>query len=68
MTKYRVFKRRPWKRNPKYPGGWEPHGGARKVTVRNGLSLAEARSMCEEANKNTPRKPGASWVEFEAQS
>lgn len=50
--KYRVFKRRPWRRTPR---GWEAYGGARKTTVENNLTLDEARRCCAEGNKNAVR-------------
>jgi hypothetical protein len=69
MTKYRVFLRRPWKRNPAYPQGWEPFGGARKRTLERGLTLDEARRRCATENEGKPRGvPGQTWCEFEAQS
>jgi hypothetical protein len=64
--KYRVFKRRPWKRNPSWPGGWEPFGGARKRTVDKDLTIDEARRLCEQGNKNVERKPGCILYEFES--
>jgi hypothetical protein len=60
MTKYKVFTRRPWKRNKAWPGGWEPFGGAPKRTVERGLTLDEARRRCEAENKGKERAPGHS--------
>jgi hypothetical protein len=72
---YRVFKRNPWKRNKAWPGGWEPHGGARKQTVRRGVDLETARRICAEGNKenNARRAAGKSnegriWFEFEREA
>jgi hypothetical protein len=66
METYRVFKRRPWKRNKSWPNGWEPHGGARKTTVRWGCSVEEARRICKEGNGDVVRgKPGQMFHEFE---
>lgn len=63
---YRVFKRKPWKRNPAYPSGWEPNGGARKQTIERGLSLDEARRTCARGNEGQERgTPGLTWYEFE---
>lgn len=73
-AKYNVFKRRPWKKNPAWPGGWEPEGGARKTTVRRGVDLETARAICAEGNANIKRdksgsiKPGQMFYEFERQS
>lgn len=67
MTKYRVFKRRPWKRNPAFPGGWEAWGGAPKHTVERGLTYDEAKRRCAAENKDIPRTPGTTWYEFTAQ-
>lgn len=65
---YHVFKRRPWKRNKAWPCGWEPHGAARKTTVRRGASLQEARRICAEGNQNIVRgKPGQMYYEFETE-
>lgn len=61
--KYRVFKRRPWRR---VATGWEPNGGARKTVVRRNVSIEDARAICAEGNKNNVRgKPGQLWYEFE---
>jgi hypothetical protein len=64
---YRVFTRRPWRRNAAWPGGWEPFGGARKTTLERGLSLEEAKRRCAEGNKNVKREPGARFHEFESE-
>jgi hypothetical protein len=69
MTKYRVFTGRPWKRNPAYPQGWEPYGGAPKRTVVRGLSYDEAKRRCEAENKGKDRSVhGQTFHELEAQS
>ncbi len=68
MITYRVYKRRPWKRDARYPGGWSPNGGARKTTVRRGVELAEARRICAEGNAHVVRgKPGQLYYEFESE-
>lgn len=50
MAKYTVFVRNWWKRNSSWPNGLEPDAGARKVTIRKGLSLEEARQLCKTIN------------------
>ena len=66
METYFVFKRRPWRRNKQWPGGWEPFGGARKTAVRKGVSLEQAQEICREGNANIERgKPGQMFYEFE---
>jgi len=62
---YRVFKRRPWKRNKSWPQGWEPFGGARKRTIEHGLTYAEALRTCENRNAGKVRAPGQEFYEFE---
>jgi hypothetical protein len=44
MKKYRVFKRS--------ATGWETFASARKITIRRGLTIGEARQMCAEFNDN----------------
>lgn len=48
---YRVFKRRFWKDNPRWPNGLEPHLG-RKTTIGFASTEEEARQMCKEYNEN----------------
>lgn len=64
---YNVFTRNWWKRNPAWPGGREPHPG-RKKYIRRGVSLAEARGVCE--LYNSVHKPGflSRKAEFEEAS
>jgi hypothetical protein len=63
---YHVFKRCSWKANPKYPGGWEPYGGADKETVAEGVDLAEAKRICAEGNEGLDSSvPGQTYHEFE---
>lgn len=63
---YHVFKRCAWKPNPSYPQGWEPFGGADKETVARGVSLAEAKRACNEANEGLDRSVhGQTFHEFE---
>jgi len=54
--KYRVFTRNWWKHNPAWPGGREPHGGARKHTIGFADSEESARDMCRVYAAN--HKPG----------
>ncbi len=58
---YRVFKRNPWRRNPAWPGGWEPNAGARKLTVRRGLALEDARKLCKQGPANKLRDAGKEY-------
>ena len=44
MTKYRVFKRS--------ATSFETFSAARKTTIRRGLTIAEARQMCQDFNDN----------------
>jgi hypothetical protein len=57
---YRVFKRAAWKRNPSYPGGWEPYVG-RALTVKTGLTLEEARRLCREGPANKALREGREY-------
>lgn len=54
--KYKVFVRNWWKLNPEWPNGLEPDAGARMVTLRRGLTEAEAKQLCQ--NYNETHKPG----------
>lgn len=64
--RYRVFKRRPWKRNSAWPRGWEPNGRAHKTVVNTDVSLEAAQFICSEGNKNVRRDvPGQMYYEFE---
>lgn len=66
---YRVFKRRPWKRNKAWPQGWEPDGGACKTTVQSGVGIETARRICQEGNQhNVSGKHGQMYYEFEAET
>lgn len=46
---YRVFRRTPWSR---VKGGYVPNSGARKVILRRGVTLGEARAMCASGPAN----------------
>ena len=48
---YIVFVRNWWKRNKAWPNGLEPDPGARKTTLRKGLTEAEAYQFCQEYNR-----------------
>lgn len=64
--RYRVFTRTWWKRNPAWPSGLEPCPGRKRV-LRRGLTLEEARKMCQEWNSS--HKPGklSRKAEFEGE-
>ncbi len=65
---YRVFVRNWWKRNPSWPQGLEPAGGARKRTIaRNVRTQEEARRIAQEYNRT--HKPGklSRKAEYESQ-
>lgn len=47
---YTVFKRTWW---AKEGGKWVPRAG-RKTVIRRGLTVEEARSMCERLNRDLP--------------
>lgn len=49
MTTYRVFTRTWWRRNPKWPGGREPHTGKRTY-IASAYSEEEARAICKRYN------------------
>ena len=54
---YRVFVRNWWRNNPEWPGGLEPHGGARKTTIASRVATEEeARSIAQQYNAT--HKPG----------
>lgn len=57
---YKVSKRSAWKRNPSWPGGWEPYVG-RKLTVKHGCSLEEARRLCREGPANKLLREGREY-------
>lgn len=62
---YRVFVRNWWKRNPAWPKGLEPDGGARKTTLARGLTFEEARERCREYNGTHDPGPLSRKAEFE---
>lgn len=64
---YRVFSRKPYMR---VNGGYAPNPYARKITIRRGVSIDEARTMCEDGPANIARDAGKeyrnkSFYEFE---
>jgi hypothetical protein len=61
MQTYRVFKRNPWRRDASWPDGWAPNSGARKLTVRRGLSLDDARALCRQGPANKALKAGEEY-------
>lgn len=63
-TTYRVFKRRPWKRvKPLRHSAafYAPNPGARRTTLRTGLTLEEARALCKEGPANQARDAGCEY-------
>lgn len=54
---YRVFKRAAWKRTA---NGWEPYVG-RKLTVKHGCTLEEARKLCREGPANKLLREGREY-------
>jgi len=65
MARYMIFTRTWWKRNPKWPGGREPHKG-RKTIIKYVDNPLVARQYCEEYNRTHPAgKLGrkAEWME-----
>jgi hypothetical protein len=62
---YRVFVRSWYKRNPTWPNGREPYGGAPKTTLARKLSYSAARDMCEVWNKNHDPGKYSRKAEFE---
>ena len=64
---HRVFSRKPWRREG---GRYVPNPGARKTTIRYGLTIEQARSLCAEGPANQARDDGReyrglSFYEFE---
>lgn len=55
---YRVFRRKPW---VKVANGYAPNPGARKVTIRKGVTLEEARAMCAGGPANMAREAGCEY-------
>lgn len=66
-ARYTVFVRAWWRRNPSWPEGREPNGGAPKHRIGKNLSRREAVAMCSEWNAT--HKPGflSRKAEFEQQ-
>lgn len=50
-----VFKRRAWKRNKSWPGGYEPHVG-RRTHVCYVDTPDQARAICKQHNDNRKTK------------
>lgn len=55
---YRVFSRKPWRR---VDGRYAPNPGARKTTIRRGLTIEEARSLCADGPANIARDAGREY-------
>lgn len=56
-TKYRVFKRKTWKRDR---GQWVPFF-TRGTTIRTGLTYAEALQLCAQGPANMARDAGREY-------
>jgi hypothetical protein len=56
-TKYRVFKRKAWKR---IDGKWVPFA-TKGQTIRAGLTLEEARQLCAQGPANMARDAGKEY-------
>ena len=61
MKTFKVFKRAWWKKDAN--GNLVPNLGARKTTLRTGLTESEARSFCQAYNTENP--PGRLSVKAE---
>jgi hypothetical protein len=67
MTTYKVFSRRTMRRAK---GIFVPNPGARRTTIRRGLTVEEARQLCKQGPANMARDAGSDtrglvWYEFE---
>ena len=58
MDTYRVFSRSPWRRER---GAYVPNPGARKTTIRRGLTIDEARALCAQGPANQARDAGREY-------
>lgn len=56
--KYRVFKRRPYKRTA---WGYAPNPGARKTTLRYVDDIEQAREICDRGPANQARDAGREY-------
>ena len=65
MGKYNVFVRNWWKLNKDWPDGLEP-GPGRKTYIRHGVSIDEARKICEDYNDTHERGKLSRKAEFES--
>ncbi len=65
MSKYTCFVRNWWYRGT--DGKLHPHPGARKTTVRRGLTYNEARQFCQEYNATHNPGPLSRKCEFTAE-
>lgn len=68
MKTYKVFSRKSWVGDKKT--GFKPAPGGRRITIRTGLSLDEARELCASGPANQARAAGKeyrhlSFYEFE---
>lgn len=69
MQTYRVFKRKPWRRER---GQYVPNPGARKITVERGCSHERALKLCALGPANVARDAGREYrgltfYEFESE-
>lgn len=58
METYRVFSRKPWRRES---GRYVPNPGARKMTVQRGCTLEQARELCTLGPANRARDAGREY-------
>lgn len=63
QARYRVFTRRWWKDDPRYPNGLAPNPKARKRTLCHVSTREEAIAVCDEYNRT--HKPGRYSVKAE---
>lgn len=65
MKNYKIFTRRWWKDNPKYPNGLEPDITGRKTTIGYAETDQEAREICQDWNSKNPAGRYSRKAEFE---
>ncbi len=68
MTRYAVFTRTWWRRNPLRPGGLEPHAGrkSRRGHPQDLASYEAAQDYCRVWNANHPPGRYSRKAEFES--
>jgi len=62
--KFEIFKRKAYRKNSDWPYGYEPHGGARKTTIKVVESESEAQSICVGHNDNCPETNQVGYHEW----